>query len=116
MADTRDNETKAYHKEMQRLQAIRGGNGEPRKYRMPLARVVELLLTKPQRQAAETVTISRNAKGDYQFGVEAVAQEGETLAEATTRAQEIIDTLDGVYARSRTQEYDRKTLAHEKAK
>lgn len=96
--------TDDYHGEMQRLRAIQGGgDGEPPRYRMPLARVVELLLTRPQRHTQESVEITRNAKGDYQYTVSAATQEGETLEACALRAQELADTLAKAYELSRAQ-------------
>lgn len=91
-----------YHREMQRLRAIQGG-GDDKRPRMPLARVVELLLTRPVRATQEAVEITRNAKGDYQYTVSAVAQDGETLEECCVRAQEMADKLNTAYTLSRAQ-------------
>jgi hypothetical protein len=75
---------------------------EQPKVRMPLARVVELLLTKPNR-GSESVEISRNAKGDVQFTVTAVAHDDETLEQAAARGLAVADTLDRAHALSRAQ-------------
>jgi len=113
----RDDETRRYHEEVQRLRSIQGGgNGgtsDPPRYRMPLARVVELLLTRQHRSSSETVTITRNAKGDYQFEVEAVGLEDETLAETAARAQAVAKTLADEYPLSRSQHHARQTLPNE---
>lgn len=82
--------------------ALRESAAPPRP-RMPLARVVELLLTRTPRATQEAVEITRNAKGDYQYNVSAVAQEGETLEDCCIRAQAVADKLAEAYALSRAQ-------------
>jgi len=55
-------------------------------------------LTKTSRPPAESVEISRNAKGDVQFTVTAVTtEEGETLQEIADRAQIQFDRLSTKY-------------------
>jgi hypothetical protein len=90
-------------------------NTEPQRYRMPLARVVELLLTKPAHDPAEKVEITRNAKGDYQYKVEAASRNGETLEECAVRAQEVADKLNTAYGLSRAQLYERQTTPLDKS-
>ena len=54
-------------------------------------------LTKTSRPPSESVEISRNAKGDAQFTVSVVTQEGESLADANDRAQVEFDRLCAKY-------------------
>lgn len=54
-------------------------------------------LTRESRKAAESVEISRNAKGDVQFTVSVAAQDGETLKDASDRAEIAFDHLSTKY-------------------
>lgn len=65
------------------------------------------LINRPARQPSESVTVSRNAKGDKQYEVAATTQDGETLEEAVARAKAIVADLDAEYELSRTQTYER---------
>ena len=54
-------------------------------------------LTKQQRPPAETIELSRNAKGDVQFAVSVVPQDGESLKDASDRAEILFDHLSTKY-------------------
>jgi len=64
-------------------------------------------LTRAPRSPSESIEVTRNAKGDYQFTVTVATQEGETLEEAADRSERIVDALSVRYELSRTQTYER---------
>jgi hypothetical protein len=64
-------------------------------------------LTRAPRTPSESVTISRNAKGDVQIEVTAQSQEGETLYEVQARANSVFVALCSEFDLSRTQTYER---------
>lgn len=83
----------------------------------PTQRLHEVTIAALSRQpvrASEEVEVSRNAKGDWQFSVAGVRAEDETLAECATRVLAVANTLDTLHPLSRTQEYGRDYLPHEK--
>lgn len=61
--------------------------------RVTLSDVVEGLLARSSTPGSESVEISRNAKGEAQFTVQARPQEDETLADALARAEATYDRL-----------------------
>lgn len=60
-------------------------------------------LNRTPRPPQESVTISRNAKGDVQIEVSATTQEGESLDDVGVRASELFNTLCTYYDLSRAQ-------------
>lgn len=77
--------------------------------------VVRMALNRSPIRASEEVEISRNAKGDYQYSVQGIAGEEETLAECMVRVMAVVVELDDSYPLSRTQLHARQTLPAEKA-
>lgn len=61
---------------------------------MTLSNVVEMLLTRPEREAAPSyVSLTRGASGETTIDVRVMASEGRTLAEAEDTAIAIYDRL-----------------------
>lgn len=54
-------------------------------------------LTQRQRPQSETVELSRNARGDVQFTVSVTVLDGETLKDASDRAEIAFDHLASKY-------------------
>jgi hypothetical protein len=61
-----------------------------------------------------SVEVSRNAKGDWQFDVAAVADDGETLDECAARVLGVVRELEGQLELSRAQHFGRDYLPNEK--
>jgi hypothetical protein len=83
----------------------------------PTQRLHEITLAalhKTPVKASESVELTRNAKGDYQFTVAGVAGEDEQLATVAARVLSIAADLDKDLPLSRSQEYGRTYLPNEK--
>ncbi len=66
--------------------------------------------------ASEEVEITRNAKGDYQYRIQGVVGEEETLTALANRVLDVAYYYDEKMPLSRKQEFDRKYLPDEKGK
>jgi hypothetical protein len=71
-------------------------------------------LSRVPRDPTESITLSRNAKGDMQFELNVVTRNGETLEEARERATSAAAALHELYPLSRAQIDARQTIAAEK--
>jgi hypothetical protein len=83
----------------------------------PTQRLHEITLAalhKTPVKASESVELTRNAKGDYQFTVAGVAGEDETLRTVASRVLSIAADLDKDLPLSRSQSYGRDFLPNEK--
>lgn len=78
-----------------------------------LHEVTMAALTRPAARASESVEVTRNAKGDWQFTVSGITGEGETLSDCALRVLAIAANVHDTYPLSRKQEHDRKTLPNE---
>jgi hypothetical protein len=83
----------------------------------PTQRLHEITLAalhKTPVKASESVELTRNAKGDWQYTVAGVAGEADTLAEVATRVLNIARDLDKDLPLSRSQHFGRDYLPNEK--
>lgn len=79
-----------YHKEMQRLRSVPASPEKP--HRLSLSDVLTMVLNRSSHDS-ESVEISRNAKGEFQFSVTARTSEGETLEDAMERCSGVAGQL-----------------------
>lgn len=82
----------------------------------PTERAHEIMLAALHRTPVrkdESVEITRNAKGDYQYTVAGVVGEGETLDAIANRVLSVARSLDDQLPLSRSQEHGRKYLPNE---
>jgi hypothetical protein len=83
----------------------------------PTERLHEITLAalhKTPVKASESVELTRNAKGDWQFTVAGVAGEDDSLAAVALRVQAIAKDLDNDLPLSRSQHFGRDYLPNEK--
>ena len=93
------------------------GTETPPRRLTPTERLHEITLAALHRtpvKASESVDLSRNAKGDWQFTVAGVAGEDEDLATVAARVLAIARSLDDDLPLSRSQHYGRNYLPNEK--
>lgn len=64
-------------------------------------------LSRPLQRSSQEVTVNRNAKGDYQFEVNGVGGEAETLSEIAAKVISTVALLDETYPLSVTQAHTR---------
>lgn len=64
-------------------------------------------LLRPQQRSSQEVTVSRNAKADYQYEVNGVAGDGESLSEVAAKVIATVALLDETYPASIAQAHSR---------
>lgn len=91
------------------------GTDTPRDTPTQFARKLALAVAqRPAIKASEEIEVSRNAKGDWQFSVQGVREEAETLEDACRRVLLIAERIADQFPLSRTQIYGRDYTPNER--